>query len=228
MNKFKTILEKEFTLLVSLPVNTPEMAIAAAEGGADGLKVHINVEHFASGTRFGSWEEEKDNIRNIIKAVNIPVGLLPAADKCATRGEILEAQSIGVAFLDAFAHHMPVNLCHVSGMGYMLAVNQSYTPDMITGIDLAGVDAVEATLLTHEEYGKDLTAKDLSLYYNLARYTSKPVLIPTQKKIRPEEILDLHRAGAKGIIIGAVVTGRTPEGVKSTTKAFRDAIGNIF
>jgi putative N-acetylmannosamine-6-phosphate epimerase len=228
MNKLNHILKKPFVLLVSLPVNTPEMAMAAQEGGADGIKVHINVEHFASGTRFGSWDEEKDNIRRIIESVSIPVGLLPAADKCATRDEILDAQSVGVSFLDAFAHHMPVNLCRISGMGYMLAVNQSYTPDQITGIDLAGIDAIEATLLTHEDYGRDLTARDLSLYYNLAKYTMKPVLIPTQKKIRPEETLDLHRAGARGLIIGAVATGRTAEGVKTTTKTFRDAIGKIF
>ena len=41
-------------LIASLPRNDPELARAALAGGADVLKVHLNVTHNASGVRFGS------------------------------------------------------------------------------------------------------------------------------------------------------------------------------
>jgi hypothetical protein len=51
---FKT---KKMVLIASLPKNDPALAKAAAAGGADMLKIHLNVEHAASGTKFGSFDE---------------------------------------------------------------------------------------------------------------------------------------------------------------------------
>ena len=44
----------KMTLIVSLPENSLELALAAVEGGADALKVHCGVKHKASGVEFGS------------------------------------------------------------------------------------------------------------------------------------------------------------------------------
>ena len=45
-------------LIVSLPSNDPAMAQAATGAGADAVKLHMNVTHDASGTRFGSFAED--------------------------------------------------------------------------------------------------------------------------------------------------------------------------
>ena len=216
--------EKPFTLMVSIPRNEPEMAIAAQDNGADGIKVHINVDHFASGTGFGTWEEEKKNISRILEAVDIPVGLLPGGDKTATKEEVIEARDMGIDFLDAFAHHMPLYIWEIENLGHMLAVNKSYNETQIKALDENGLDIMEATLLTHEEYGNPLNMRDISLYYQLSKRTKSPVVIPTQKKIRPCEIPMLKKAGARGIVIGAIVTGRTVEGVAKVTAEFSKAI----
>jgi putative N-acetylmannosamine-6-phosphate epimerase len=217
----------KFALMVSIPQNRPDMATAAEEGGADAIKTHLNVHHYASGTHFGTWAEEKDNITAILKNAKIPVGLLPGADSFASKDEILEARELGIDFLDSFVHHMPVYLWEIGNMGMMLAVNQSYSPAQVASLEEIGVDIFEATLLTQDEYGMPLNMRDITLYHNLARSTEKPVIVPTQKKICPEEVGILKKIGVSGIVIGAVVTDKTPEGVYNVTKAFREAIDRM-
>jgi putative N-acetylmannosamine-6-phosphate epimerase len=220
-------IRNKFALMVSIPQNHPDMAAAAEEAGADAIKTHLNVHHYASGTYFGSWSEEKENIKAILRNAKIPVGLLPGADSFASRDEILEAREMGIDFLDSFVHHMPVYLWEIENLGMMLAVNQSYTPSQIASLEEVGVDIFEATLLTHEEYGTPLNMRDITLYHNLAHSTKKPVIVPTQKKIHPEEVKILKQVGISGIVIGAVVTDKTPEGVYNVTESFRRAIDRI-
>lgn len=219
--------DKPFVLMVSIPRNDPEMAVAAFENGADGIKVHLNVNHFASGTGFGSWDEEKKNIQRIIEAVDIPVGLLPGGEKTATKEEVIEARDMGIDFLDAFAHHMPLYLWEIGGLGHMLAVNREYSGEMVQGLDNNGMNMLEATIMPQAEYGTPLNMRDISLYYRLSQWSKCPLIIPTQKKIRPEEVGMLKKAGARGIVIGAVVTGRTVEGVAKVTGEFSKSIRNL-
>ena len=62
MNEYLRMLsEKRLTLIMSLPYNDPALCRAAFEAGADVVKVHINVEHRASGTHFGRLAEESFN-----------------------------------------------------------------------------------------------------------------------------------------------------------------------
>lgn len=216
--------DKPFVLMVSIPRNEPEMAAAASVNGADGIKVHLNVNHFASGTGFGSWNEEKKKIQRILEIVDIPVGLLPGSERIAQKEEIMEARDMGIDFLDSFAHHMPLYMWEIERLGHMLAVNREYTREMVQGLDHNGMNMLEATIMPQIEYGTPLNMRDISLYYQLSQWSKCPLIIPTQKKIRPEEVRMLKKAGARGIVIGAVVTGRTVEGVAKVTGEFSEAI----
>ena len=160
--------------------------------------------------------------------MDIPVGLLPGAEVIATLEEVSNAKKMGIDFLDAFAHYMPVELWSVDGLGGMIAVNRDYTPRQVSYLKEMGADLVEATLLTHDRYRKDLTLEDLTLYRQLAESTSLPVYVPTQKKIRPGELHQLAKAGVKGIVIGAVVTGKTPDSLEKVTGAFAREAAKIL
>ena len=54
-----------------------------------------------------------------------------------------------------------------------------------------------------------------------------PILIPTQKDIRPNQVGSLKKAGAAGITIGAVVTGLEVQSLSEATAAFSEAISNL-
>jgi hypothetical protein len=112
---------------------------AAEEGGADAVKTHLNVHHYASGTHFGTWKKKRQHRKAILKNTKIPIGLLPGADSFASRDEILEAREMGIDFLDSFVHHMPVYLWEIEYLGMMLAVNQSYTSSQVASLESVGV-----------------------------------------------------------------------------------------
>ena len=66
--------------------------------------------------------------------------------------------------------------------------------------------------------------RDLLKYQAITRLVDVPVVVPTQRVILPEEVKQLVRAGVRGIMIGAVVTGKTEQGIAEAVRAFRRAI----
>lgn len=66
--EFKQMIEtNKFSLVVSLPSNKLELAQAALDGGAQAVKVHCNVWHRASGHTFGTYAENREFLRQLIK-----------------------------------------------------------------------------------------------------------------------------------------------------------------
>ena len=74
------------------------------------------------------------------------------------------------------------------------------------------------------EYGQPLNARDLIRYRNVVKHTKLPVVVPTQRLIRPEELGPLMQTGVRGLMIGAVVTGRTEDSIRRAVAAFRNQL----
>jgi hypothetical protein len=215
-------------LLVSLPRNDLTLAEAAVAAGAEGLKVHVNVHHHASGTHFGSWAEERETIERVVR-LGVPVGLVPGtAESSVRREEWEEVVAAGVDFVDAYLRDMPSWLPpRAETVGVMGAL---CADDAETGWSLGPLegacDMLEASLVPAAEYGTPLQARDLSHYRDIvARHAPLPVLAPSQRAWRPEEVEALLETGVRGILIGAVVTGRDPQGLRAATEAFAQAVG---
>ncbi|MGD9495142.1 MAG: hypothetical protein AB7Y46_02410 [Armatimonadota bacterium] len=222
------MLRARFGLLVSLPRNDAQMAKAALEAGADALKVHINLEHFASGLRTGSLEEEAEALAAIV-ALGAPVGIVPGAgEKIATREEMLRLARLGIDFFDLYAQDMPAWMLALEEcpMSVMVAFSATHRPwALVESMGLRSrPDLIEASIMPHQAYGGRLTAADISEYAEIARRAVQPVIVPTQKAIRPEEAGVLMDAGVAGLLIGAVVTGTDASGMARATERFRRAI----
>jgi len=224
---------ERFTLLVSLPYNHPRLARAAVNGGAEGLKVHINIEHKASGTRFGSFEEERETLEAILSEVNVPVGIVPGAERMASRQDMQALAEIGIDFFDAYAHDMPAWMLSMKDnpMSVMVALHCDHAWDdqkaILEGlphVQSARVDMVEASIIPHEGYGKPLCALDLSRYAAIGRCAKVPVIVPTQRVIEPDEVGLIRDCGIAGLLIGAIVTGRSAESIEAAASAYRAAI----
>ena len=79
MNRLdKALNEAPGQLFVSLPANDIKLAETALASGADGLKVHINVGHRASGNRFGTLGYA-DIFKDIRSRFSGPLELCPEA-----------------------------------------------------------------------------------------------------------------------------------------------------
>lgn len=223
---------RTFTLVVSVPANRAEMAKAAEAGGADAMKVHLNCKHPASGKIFGSFAREKRNLESVLKSVSIPVGVVPGGaispreTRVAAASELEELHRMGFDFFDVFAHHMPLDYLAVP-MGKMVCIDSRYSKPEVDALAASGVEMFEASVIPHEGYGEPVAFADLARWRVLTSELGVPMLISTQRKIRPEECALLRDAGAKGVVIGVVVTGMTAGGVEKVTSLFRKAIDRL-
>ncbi len=230
MKRYRLIdcIRKKMTLIVSIPENDRETAMAVQEAGADAVKVHLNCNHRASGTHFGSWNEEKAAIREIPALLDIPVGIVPGAETVATSPEMNEIVDLGFDFLDIFAHHMPASYLGIAELTKVVATDYRFPLEHVSELERLGVEIIESSIIEPEGYGQPLSLRDLVRYRTLVRNTSCPVFIPTQRRIAPSDIPFLHRLGARGIAIGAVVTGKQRDEIVRVTREFRTALDALY
>ncbi len=224
--RLKTVLTQGFCLMVSLPRNCPELARAAAQAGAQCLKVHINCHHFASDTRFGSFSQELPVLKEIRDATDLPLGIVTGEQVQPGAPELDQLSQFGFDFWDLFAGYTPATHLDLQ-MGKMVAVDSHWTPDLVDKLAFFGVDVIESSVIPRDHYRTGLNLVDLCTYARLAESSKMPILIPTQKAIQPREVGYLRQAGAAGITIGAVVTGLELPRLADTTAAFRQAIDDL-
>ncbi|KKC28678.1 hypothetical protein [Caldanaerobacter subterraneus] len=226
MRLIERLKSNKMTLIVSLPQNNLELALAAVNGGADAIKVHTNVFHRASGNRFPRLVEQVDILEEIVRKVNIPVGIVPGGDEsCIEKEEIKILKDIGFDFLSMFVHHMPLYI-YKSGFTIMSTITRDYTIDEIKTLNYLNVDVIEADMLPDDK--KDIIhLADLMRYRKIIEYVNKPVVVPTQRVILPEEVEDLYNIGVRGFMIGAIVTGNSPNQLERVTSEYRKAIDRL-
>jgi putative N-acetylmannosamine-6-phosphate epimerase len=212
-------------LIVSLPQNSPEMARAAAEAGADALKVHTNVKHEASGTVFGSLAEERDNLQRIL-ALGLPTGIVPGvASSLPSREDMAELEAMGLDFFDLYDHDMPLWISRWQGMTRTVAMSPATPLDAVAGFENLGFEMIEAAIIPHEGYGQPLSVADLVSYRRLRGETKLPIILPTQRAIQPDDVPALIGLGINAIMIGAIVTGREPASLREATAQFAAMLG---
>lgn len=230
--EFKQLIEgNKFSLVVSLPSNSLEMARAAIDGGAQAVKVHCNVWHRASGHTFGTYADNRGFLKELISMCGeIPVGLVPGgADAFVSKEERLELEQMGLKFFSSYSHHLPCYMMESKVLTKMVAIDSTYTQNTLDAVRNSAIDVLECSVQPGENYGTDLCYADILRYSDIAAKTGKPCLIPTQRRIRPSEVRHLHEAGCKAVMIGAIVMGKEPdaEQVRTVTAAFREAVERI-
>lgn len=227
--RLAALLHHNFGLVVSLIRNEVEFALAAERAGADAVKIHLNVEHRASGLKFGSFAEEEERILSIVEAVEIPVGLMPGtADKFIDHSELEALDRIGIDFIDYYHRDAPdwldaANICP----DLMPAISEHDGPELADHIDREGYPLVELSVLPHVKYGTPLDEADLKVYRDLARRITAPCIVPTQKKILPGQVDEIKGAGISALMVGAVVTGTRPLETEKAIAEFRRAIDHV-
>lgn len=222
-------LRRDFILMVSLPRNCPELAQIAVDNGAECLKVHINCHHFASDTTFKTWREERAVIEEIraICGKKVPLGLVTGEATQPGKVDLDEIAEFGFDFWDLFCRFTPPEFLDLGDMGRMVAIDSSWEPWLVEALADLHVDVIESSIIPRDQYRSDLNLEDLARYHRLANCSKMPILIPTQKAIKPWQVKYLKRAGAAGITIGAVVTGLEKETFKEAISAFRWAIDDL-
>ena len=217
--------DKKLVLIMSLPANNPAWCKAAFEAGADAVKVHINVEHRASGTHFGRLSEERPKLEEMLSHRMGPMGLVLGGSLENAALDAKEACQLPFSFHSIYAHHMPA--WAIGSVPLMAACDSTYSLDEIKAMPAVGTDVLEASVIPGGEYGQRLSMRDLVRYRMISQAVSVPVVVPTQRAILPEEVGALIQAGVKGLMIGAVVTGKEEASIARAVAAFRKAIDEV-
>lgn len=227
MDYLSVLNQKRPALIASLPGNRLDLAKAAVECGADVLKVHMNVEHRASGLHFGTFEEEKDILRQILSVANGPCGIVAGNSVKDVERDYLQAFELGFEFISLYASATPLSVLCTPGLVKMIALAHDYTLEQVHSLSSIGADVLEASVMRPETYGQRLTATELMEYSAICRESSLPVVIPTQRAILPDEVEQLAACGAAGVMVGAVVTGSQEDGFRRSVSAFRNALDKL-
>lgn len=205
-----------------------DLAEAAMEEGADGLKFHINVHHRASGNDFQELAQYEALFRNIRARFSGPLGIVPGGSMDQIhQGEIERLEQIGFDFTSVFAQHMPSFLMHRSQLASTFAVDTMFQPDLLEQVAHFPITAVEASVIPPEGYGAPLNFKDLLLYRQLGEKSGKPIIVPSQRNIKVHDITALADSGISALLIGAIVTGRDVNSLRQAVAAFRNEIDKL-
>lgn len=228
MNRFRQALEeKPFLLMVSLPQNDETLARAAMEEGADGLKMHINVYHRASGNRFGPLAEYTDFLQTIRSQFAGPIGIVPGGSKEELNPEeIKQFDSLGIDFLSIYGHHLPASLMKIEGVASTFAIDDQFDLSRLEAVKHFPMTALEASVIPGNEYGTRLTFADLLAYRYIVEKAGIPIIVPTQRKIMAEDIGALRETGVRVLLAGAMAIGRTEDEMRRSIHALRNAIDN--
>lgn len=220
------ISNKRKLLIVSLPRNDVELAKAAKDAGADMLKVHLNVTHFTSGTKFGNLREEGKKLEGIL-AVGLPVGLVPGQDEMIGREEIPLLRAMGFCFLDAYVFALRSYL-YDAGLPVVPALYPDFAPALLPHLKALPGEWLEAAIVPQDGYGEDLMAEDLVRLDLVGHWSNRKLIVPSQRKLRPEDLCHLFRIPyIYAIMIGAVVTGSTIHQLSKTTADFRRSLDKL-
>ncbi|MFC1559617.1 hypothetical protein ACFLZ2_01660 [Candidatus Margulisiibacteriota bacterium] len=223
----KLFKEKPLTLIVSLPENSAELAEAAERGGADAIKIHMNMKHAASGTVFGPFDQEKEAVKAILDKVKVPVGIVPGNEILPAKEDMAALKKMGIDFFDLFHSRIPNWMFNLKGFGKVAALNEEYSVERLMELKDLRMDCLEAAIIPKSDYGKDLTVSDLQNYITIAVTSPLPVIVPTQKFIRTSDVPLLWDAGVAALMIGAIVAGDSSTSIHEATKKFKAEIGKL-
>ena len=219
--------QKKLSLIVSLPANDIEIARAAVANGADAIKVHINVDHRASGNHYGSATENLPFLKQLVTEFDCPVGIVPGGTiEEVPQKDIEILEELGFSYFSIYAKECPTFLLK-SSLEKTVAGDNHFDLASLRYLKDIGVEAFEASIVDGSEYGTPLNSNDLLNYRRIVVESGMPVVIPSQRKIVPEDVTALAQTGIKALMIGAVCTGKTVASVAESVFAFSQEVNEV-
>ena len=156
------------------------------------------------------------------------MGIVPGEKELPAEKEMKELFKMGFDFFDVKMEYLKDWMVRSPEVGRIVAFGKDYSLDNLLNVKkVLNVDGVEAAIISASDYGKDLNVGDLQGYISIAISAGVPVIVPTQKSIKVSEVPIIADTGAKGLMIGAIVTGKTANSIKKATREFRAAIDDL-
>jgi len=211
LGRIVDILKRKFTIISNLYTNSLQLASAAEEGGADAIELNLNFEETGTGVRYGTIDLEEHAISEIIGSVKIPVGVRIGDTPMIRREEWEKIISTGIDYVKMMAHHMPSFIYNDERVCKIISVGSGYVLEQVEILAHDGrVSAIEAAIIAPQVFRLPLTLLDITTYALITRRASKPVIVPSQKYIEPNDLRILKKIGVEGLVINHIIIGTNP------------------
>lgn len=209
---YKAMVAGEFPVLVSLGRHDMELARAAVDAGAFGIKFHLNAFHRATGTTFGSFAEEQPFIEQLAR-LGKPMLVMSGQEVQPTLAELERLADYGVEGWNIYLSHVQPHLLESRLRPILALDSESGEADLETIRSMPGA-MVEASITRFEDYGKPLDPADLERLAGIVHSSKRPTIAPSQKRFTPADMPRLRAVGIGAVLVGAVVTGLEPDDLR--------------
>jgi hypothetical protein len=215
MSKISKVIElNRFTLIVELAGFDAEIAHDAIEAGADVLLLNDHV-------------EDAHDLKACPRCIDIPFGVNLINPKKLKPGLYEDLEKYGVDFIEYSIQTPPAQIDKVKKLGKMQSLGADYTLDKLMELKDDNADVVNATIFSKSEWGKELSVGDLQHFISICISSNVPVLVPTQKRIRPSEVSIIWDTGAKGLILTPNMLPKKKEELIEVIQEYRAAVDDL-
>ncbi len=218
---YRALTGGDFPVIVSLARHDLDLARAALDGGAFALKTHLNAFHRATGATFGSFTQERPFFEQLAK-LGCPLLVMAGQETVPSPEEMDALADLGFEGFNVYIDHLQPHLLQ-SRLRPMPALSSGSTPEDITRIAAIPGCIIEASIMPFERYRTAMTDADLARYRQIAEAVDIPVIVPSQLSLTPADAADLRQAGIAAPLLGAIVTGGTPQSVRAAVSAIASA-----
>ncbi len=211
---YQKLTDGSFPIIVSLARHDLDLAKAALDAGAYAIKTHLNAYHRATGTTFGSFDQERPFFEELSK-LGCTLLVMAGQETVPTAEEMNALHSLGFEGFNVYVDHLQPHLLQ-SKLRPMPALAPTSTPADMTKIAAIPGCIIEASIMPFERYRTAMTPGDLQRYTDIVATVEVPVIVPSQLALTPDDALAMREAGIAAPLLGAIVTGDTPHSMKQT------------
>lgn len=218
---YRALTDGSFPVIVSLARHDLDLAKAALDGGAFALKTHLNAFHRATGTTFGSFAQERPFFEQLAR-LGCPLLVMAGQETMPSANEMDALAALGFEGFNVYIDHMQPHLLR-SKLRPMPALSSTSTEADIARIAAIPGCIIEASIMPFERYRTAMTDADLTRYRHIVEAVDVPVIVPSQLSFTPADAARLREAGIAAPLLGAIVTGDTPQSMTASVRAIAAA-----
>ena len=214
------------SLIADLPKNSTTLAVQAEEAGADAVLLNIDGEEGAHPSHFGSYDLHDSYINAVISTVSVPCGVMIGGGRELTEQYWERIMSSRFSFVEMYAHQMPLFVLTDARVKKVAAISTGYILEQVKQISqMEEVEAIDSATVPPQGRGSPFSVLDYATVGVVARLSSRPVLLRTQKKMTRADILRVFALGVRGLIVDPSVFSGTEEAYKEEVMKYRVAPG---
>lgn len=218
---YRALTDGTFPVIVSLARHDLDLAKAALDGGAFALKTHLNAFHRATGTTFGSFAQERPFFEQLAK-LGCPLLVMAGQETVPSAEEMDALADLGFEGFNVYVDHLQPHLLR-SKLRPMPALSSTSSDADIARIAAIPGCIIEASIMPFERYRTAMADADLARYRRIAEAVEVPVIVPSQLSFTPADAARLREAGIAAPLLGAIVTGDTPQSMTAAVRAIASA-----